>query len=550
MKHKLFCNGLLYALFLILFGQAGWAQIPQCLNFQGTLRNNGGALVGGTRNLTFKIYDVATGGSSLWDETINGVRVVQGIFNVILGDPTRSPARPLIIAFDKPYWLGISIDGGAELSQRIPLCASPYALNSRRLFLPFAASVATTSSGIILAPTLFDITQTGAGAAGRFVISNASNNRAAFEANTNGTGAAGLFVATHAGNINPALVGRTHSKADGTIADGGPAGVWGITRDEDSGAYSAGVLGINYGTTTRGGGEFPTEPPRAGVLGIVKKGGSGVMGISENGYGVYGKANASPGYAGFFEGRVYTSGNVGIGTARPNPSNEISWSPVLTIGPSVSNKAAIVELQGNNTSGSGGVGALVFRNTAVVFPQDNRLGQIQVNPDGVINSGFMSFHTTNVGALSERMRITKDGNLGIGTATPARILAVVQNSATDPIADAWTIYSSRRWKTNITPIPNALDKVQRLRGVYYDWQENRKHDIGLIAEEVGAVIPEVVQYEANGKDAASVDYARLVALLIEAVKEQQKEIAELKAALKSLAAARPSAAGKTVGGDE
>ena len=55
----------------------------------------------------------------------------------------------------------------------------------------------------------------------------------------------------------------------------------------------------------------------------------------------------------------------------------------------------------------------------------------------------------------------------------------------------------------------------------FRWKADGKHDIGLIAEEVGEVIPEVVAYEENGKDAKSVDYARLVAVLIEAVKEQQ-----------------------------
>ncbi|MEW6481913.1 MAG: hypothetical protein AB1397_02760 [bacterium] len=53
--------------------------------------------------------------------------------------------------------------------------------------------------------------------------------------------------------------------------------------------------------------------------------------------------------------------------------------------------------------------------------------------------------------------------------------------------------------------------------------ENGKKDIGLIAEEVGEVIPEVVSYEENGRDASGLDYSRLVALLIEAVKAQQEK---------------------------
>jgi len=54
---------------------------------------------------------------------------------------------------------------------------------------------------------------------------------------------------------------------------------------------------------------------------------------------------------------------------------------------------------------------------------------------------------------------------------PNNILTVVQNSTTDPIADAWTTYSSRRWKTNIKSIERASDKIKRLRGVYFDWKK-------------------------------------------------------------------------------
>jgi uncharacterized small protein (DUF1192 family) len=127
-------------------------------------------------------------------------------------------------------------------------------------------------------------------------------------------------------------------------------------------------------------------------------------------------------------------------------------------------------------------------------------------------------------------------NVGIRVTAPTNILTIVQNSNTDPIADHWTEYSSRRWKTNIRPIQGALDKVEHLTGVYYDWKADGEHDIGLVAEDVGQVIPEVVAYEANGKDAKSVDYARLTALLIEAVKEQQAQIQTLKSEIERLSA--------------
>jgi hypothetical protein len=77
---------------------------------------------------------------------------------------------------------------------------------------------------------------------------------------------------------------------------------------------------------------------------------------------------------------------------------------------------------------------------------------------------------------------------------------------------------------NIHPLQNALSKVEQLRGVSYDLKDFGKHEIGVIEEEVGQVVPEVVSYEKNGKHATGVDYSRLTASLIEAVKQQQTQI--------------------------
>ena len=87
--------------------------------------------------------------------------------------------------------------------------------------------------------------------------------------------------------------------------------------------------------------------------------------------------------------------------------------------------------------------------------------------------------------------------------------------------------SSVRWKENITQIDNPLEKVQKLRGVYYDWkkQQGGRHDIGFIAEEVGLVLPEIVAFENDGSGYASgMDYSKIGSLLVEAIKEQQMQI--------------------------
>jgi hypothetical protein len=116
-------------------------------------------------------------------------------------------------------------------------------------------------------------------------------------------------------------------------------------------------------------------------------------------------------------------------------------------------------------------------------------------------------------------------NVGIGTATPSNVLTIAKGAG-QAIADGWSVYSSRRYKTNIQTLDGALERVEQLRGVSYDRTDNGKHEVGVIAEEVGAVVPEVVAWEGNGRNAQGVDYSRLTALLIEATKEQQVLIRE------------------------
>ena len=139
------------------------------------------------------------------------------------------------------------------------------------------------------------------------------------------------------------------------------------------------------------------------------------------------------------------------------------------------------------------------------------------------------------------------GNVGMGTKSPTEKLHVVGNIC---VTGSYFTCSSRRWKENITPIPDALEKVQQLRGVSFDWKETGKHDIGMIAEDVSDVLPEIVQYEENGKDAKGVDYARLTAVLVEAVKELKAENENLKAQNEELAAKQIAMTAKQIANEE
>jgi hypothetical protein len=99
-----------------------------------------------------------------------------------------------------------------------------------------------------------------------------------------------------------------------------------------------------------------------------------------------------------------------------------------------------------------------------------------------------------------------------------------------------TAYSDRNLKTNIVTIDNALNKVMSLRGVYFDWIESGEHSIGMIAQEVEEILPELiitndereVGTEITKIIIKSLDYSKIVSVLVEAIKEQQGQIDELR----------------------
>ena len=169
--------------------------------------------------------------------------------------------------------------------------------------------------------------------------------------------------------------------------------------------------------------------------------------------------------------------------------------------------------------------------------------QGNTDPSKQLQIGYLAFSNSDgfgaIQAVHKSVTVTPlllnpyGGNIGIHTANPSNVLTIGQGAGW-PVADGWATYSSRRWKKNIQTLPDALSKVEQLRGVSYDLKENGKHEIGVIAEEVGQVLPEIVSWDKNGKDANGVDYTRLTAVLIEAVKQQQHEIEQKDASIREL----------------
>ena len=103
----------------------------------------------------------------------------------------------------------------------------------------------------------------------------------------------------------------------------------------------------------------------------------------------------------------------------------------------------------------------------------------------------------------------------------------------DVVAFSTVVASDESLKDNIVTIPDALDTVKNLRGVEFDWNQGGKegqHDIGVVAQEVEKVIPYIVYSKQmlDGQTIKTVDYEKMTAVLIEAVKELSQEVTELK----------------------
>ena len=100
-------------------------------------------------------------------------------------------------------------------------------------------------------------------------------------------------------------------------------------------------------------------------------------------------------------------------------------------------------------------------------------------------------------------------------------------------ADSFIYTSDKNLKTKVKTLDNSLEKIQKLRGVSFEWTKNGEEEIGFIAQEVEGIYPELVETnELN--NLKSLKYGNITAILVEALKEQQKEIDLLKAEIEKL----------------
>jgi hypothetical protein len=137
---------------------------------------------------------------------------------------------------------------------------------------------------------------------------------------------------------------------------------------------------------------------------------------------------------------------------------------------------------------------------------------------------------TSTGTATQRLQVTGggyfSGDVGLGTTNPSSRLHVIGDVLITGITTSTDFNSASdiRLKENVKPIDNSLSKLSDLNGVSFIWKKSGSPSMGVIAQDVEKVFPELV----SGFESKTVNYNGLIGVLIEAVKELSAEVRELK----------------------
>jgi len=249
-------------------------------------------------------------------------------------------------------------------------------------------------------------------------------------------------------------------------------------------------------------------------------------------------------------GAVLTNGNnFGVGTSLPAGrmhvaataegiiNERFAW-PIMMF-----RRSNSATLGTNGGVGPGnGLGAIVFAGNTGAGYESDYLG----TSPSIRSSSTQAFTSANMGAnmtfftvasntntAAQRMIITHNGDMGIGTSSPTEKLHVIGNI----LASGSVTPSDIRIKKDIIDNGYGLNEIMKLRTINYKYKdENLSKDkkIGFVAQEVKASMPELVMTANDEMKTLGVNYAEMTVVLTKAVQEQQKEIEELKTLVKEL----------------
>ncbi len=494
---------------------SAYAAIPRQIAYQGILTDTAGNPLQGTYALTISLYDAENASSSIWSEVHTEVLASQGMFALVLGS-----VEPLTVAFDTPYWIGVKVDGGEETAPRIRLSSAAYALRAEVADSAAQATHADSGEYSVFADT-----------AQFAAIADSAYYFRGIQIDENGR--LGINTAPDE------QYGFLHLRQP----DGG-SGYEGFSIEHDTSTLSMRLWVDDAGTRHIGNGASPvvsidhdknvTIPRKLNLI---------------NGAGMYVSPNDSSfdsfiaHYIGTYlhDGKhlplafrtssktrmvISDNGNIGIGTSDPGYKLDVHGRLAFSGGGSqnyfMSNLVKSDSRAYTQYISHGGI---------AINGNDGNQRQMFMFTDGYSTSNIFTVATSDNAGESwiNAFAVTGGGDVSL-----AGCISSTEQFCT----------SDRRYKQNITPIASALEKVEQLTGVTYDWKKEAypekqftdDRQVGLVAQDVETVLPELVHTDQNGYK--SLSYDKMTAVLVQAVKELsernkllQREIETLKSSL-------------------
>jgi hypothetical protein len=628
-------KGLILVGTLVVLLAAGlcFGEMPKLIHYQGYLTDDSGNPITDTLDITFSIYDDTTTGNLEWSEDHIGVEVLEGFFNVVLGQNSA-----LDLPFNEYYWLEVEVISGVkEIMPRVRLTSVGYAYRALR------ADTAIYAQGAGQADTAQYASQAHtadsalwADTAGYAFVALTQRADSAFYADsalwadTSGYSLDGL-QARRADSADYALWADTADYAFASPGGGGgdddwklriegtadtslvTGGAWGISRlgtllrgDVDSTHVNLGVEGKTGSTvgdrkycTVGGGFKNVASGNNATVSGgwVNIAGGISatvVGGLSNRADGDYSfvgggnlnKISEDMHYATVAGG--YTDTANGYAATVGGGYHNVADSTGATVAGGWGNRAdgyASTVAGGENNLAGGDYSTVLggYANTIDDTTEYSYLFGIQSNltqdstfmvdmpyirfgdeingyqfpaSDGgnaqvMMTDGNGQLTWTAIGWADDGGAVrleTATDSVGIGVTGPTEKLDVdgtarLRGIGTDPggtvgvlVDDNGVLYkssSSIRYKKNVKDLKIDLNDILGLQSVRFEWKNSGKEDIGLIAEDVDQVIPDLVSYNQQGKP-NGVRYEKLSVYLLEALKELKAENEMLKQRIEAL----------------
>lgn len=456
--------------------------------YQGKL-NDAAVSANGPYDFTFKLYDASSGGSQIGSNVVvNDANVIAGIFTVNLDFGATAFTEGSIRFLQIDIRPGASTGAFTPLSPRQEIKSAPYAMKSQKSTTSDQLGGIAANQFVQTNDSRLTDSRNPLPGSSNYIQNSTTAQNASFNINGNGTATGpstgfGLRGVSSGGN---GIEGQ--STTGNGVSGTGDTGVRGF-------GATTGVLGFTDSATGRG------------VSGSATSGGYGVFGVSNSGTGVFGQGNgSSPGVDGRSStGRgVDGTGNVGVS----------GRGAIIGVQGFIDNDG--IGVFGSSTGSGNGVRGVSNTGTGVLGQSNGSSPGV----DGRSSSGPGVFGRSVSGNAGEF-----DGTVVIfGNLLVAQYAAGTANHVCFGLGGILSVCSSSiRYKEGVTPFTSGLDLVRRLRPVTYNWKTTGATDIGLIAEEVAKVEPQLTTRNEKG-EIEGVKYDQLSAVFINAFKEQQEQI--------------------------